>query len=44
MPESPTLSLRPLRWLFLDLNNGRVDRVGTKIAFGRIPDLHEFHE
>ena len=26
------------------LNNGRVDRVGTKIAFGRIPDLHEFHE
>ena len=26
------------------LNGGRVDRVGTKIAFGRIPDLHEFHE
>ncbi|MDO7842033.1 DNA polymerase Y family protein [Sphingomonas immobilis] len=23
---------------------GRVDRVGTKIAFGRIPDLDEFHE
>ena len=26
------------------LNNGRVDRVGTKIAFGRIPDMDEFHE
>lgn len=26
------------------LGNGRVDRVGTKIAFGRIPDLNEFHE
>ncbi len=26
------------------MTNGRVDRVGTKIAFGRIPDLHEFHE
>lgn len=23
---------------------GRIDRVGTKIAFGRIPDLAEFHE
>jgi len=23
---------------------GRVDRVGTKIAFGRIPDMDEFHE
>jgi DNA polymerase-4 len=23
---------------------GRIDRVGTKIAFGRIPDLDEFHE
>jgi DNA polymerase-4 len=26
------------------LNGGRVDAVGTKIAFGRIPDLDEFHE
>jgi DNA polymerase-4 len=23
---------------------GRVDRIGTKIAFGRIPDMDEFHE
>ena len=23
---------------------GRIDRVGTKIAFGRIPDMDEFHE
>jgi DNA polymerase IV len=26
------------------LNGGRLDRVGTKIAFGRIPELDEFHE
>ncbi|NIJ24436.1 Y-family DNA polymerase [Sphingomonas japonica] len=26
------------------LGGGRLDRVGTKIAFGRIPDLDEFHE
>jgi DNA polymerase IV len=26
------------------LHGGRMDRVGTKIAFGRIPDLDEFHE
>ena len=26
------------------LGGGRVDRVGTKIAFGRIPELGEFHE
>ena len=26
------------------LSGGRVDRVGTKIAFGRIPELSEFHE
>ena len=26
------------------LNGGRIDRVGTKIAFGRIPELSEFHE
>ena len=26
------------------LAGGRADRVGTKIAFGRIPDLAEFHE
>ncbi|WP_235532784.1 type VI secretion protein ImpB [Sphingomonas sp. Leaf412] len=26
------------------LNGGRLDRVGTKIAFGRIPEAHEFHE
>lgn len=26
------------------LNGGRLDRVGTKIAFGRIPDIAEFHE
>ena len=26
------------------LGGGRVDRVGTKIAFGRIPELDEFHE
>jgi DNA polymerase IV len=26
------------------LGGGRIDRVGTKIAFGRIPDLSEFHE
>jgi DNA polymerase-4 len=26
------------------MEGGRIDRVGTKIAFGRIPDLDEFHE
>jgi DNA polymerase-4 len=26
------------------LRGGRVDRVGSKIAFGRIPELDEFHE
>ena len=26
------------------LGGGRIDRVGTKIAFGRIPDADEFHE
>lgn len=26
------------------LHGGRLDRVGTKIAFGRIPEMHEFHE
>ena len=26
------------------LHGGRLDRVGTKIAFGRIPEAHEFHE
>ncbi|HVF94581.1 MAG TPA: type VI secretion protein ImpB [Sphingomonas sp.] len=26
------------------LGGGRVDRVGTKIAFGRIPEASEFHE
>ena len=26
------------------LSGGRLDRVGTKIAFGRIPDIAEFHE
>ncbi|MDV3455909.1 type VI secretion protein ImpB [Sphingomonas sp. HF-S4] len=26
------------------LGGGRIDAVGTKIAFGRIPDLDEFHE
>jgi DNA polymerase-4 len=26
------------------LHGGRIDRVGTKIAFGRIPELSEFHE
>ena len=26
------------------LNGGRLDRVGAKIAFGRIPELSEFHE
>lgn len=26
------------------MNGGRLDRVGTKIAFGRIPELNEFHE
>ena len=26
------------------LGGGRIDRVGTKIAFGRIPELSEFHE
>jgi DNA polymerase-4 len=26
------------------LGNGRIDRVGTKIAFGRIPERAEFHE
>lgn len=26
------------------LSGGRIDRVGTKIAFGRIPDMDEFHE
>lgn len=26
------------------LGNGRIDSVGSKIAFGRIPELDEFHE
>ena len=26
------------------LHGGRIDKVGTKIAFGRIPELSEFHE
>ncbi|WP_315763029.1 type VI secretion protein ImpB [Sphingomonas sp. Y38-1Y] len=26
------------------LGGGRIDRVGTKIAFGRIPEINEFHE
>ncbi|MBN2971071.1 hypothetical protein JW805_03455 [Roseomonas aeriglobus] len=26
------------------MTGGRIDRVGTKIAFGRIPDMDEFHE
>ena len=26
------------------LNGGRLDHVGAKIAFGRIPELSEFHE
>ncbi|WEK01964.1 MAG: type VI secretion protein ImpB [Candidatus Sphingomonas phytovorans] len=26
------------------LHGGRLDRVGTKIAFGRIPEMSEFHE
>ena len=26
------------------LGAGRMDSVGTKIAFGRIPEMHEFHE
>ena len=26
------------------LDGGRIDRVGTKIAFGRIPEMDEFHE
>jgi DNA polymerase-4 len=26
------------------LHGGRIDRVGTKIAFGRIPEADEFHE
>lgn len=26
------------------LHGGRIDRVGTRIAFGRIPELAEFHE
>src|SRR6476646_2055895 len=26
------------------LTGGRIDRVGTSIAFGRIPDIAEFHE
>ncbi len=26
------------------MGGGRIDRVGTKIAFGRIPDRSEFHE
>ena len=26
------------------LGGGRIDRVGTKIAFGRIPEMDEFHE
>ena len=26
------------------LGGGRLDRIGTKIAFGRIPELGEFHE
>lgn len=26
------------------IHGGRIDAVGTKIAFGRIPEAHEFHE
>jgi DNA polymerase-4 len=26
------------------MGGGRIDRVGTKIAFGRIPEMSEFHE
>src|SRR3569623_1542437 len=26
------------------LHGGRIDRVGTKVAFGRIPELDAFHE
>jgi len=26
------------------MDGSRTDRVGTRIAFGRIPDLDEFHE
>jgi DNA polymerase-4 len=26
------------------LHGGRLDHVGSKIAFGRIPELDEFHE
>ncbi|MDG2533828.1 hypothetical protein P6144_09235 [Sphingomonas sp. HITSZ_GF] len=26
------------------LQGGRIDRAGTKIAFGRIPEMSEFHE
>ncbi|MGK6320605.1 DNA polymerase Y family protein [Sphingomonas sp. DT-204] len=26
------------------LHGGRIDRVGTRIAFGRIPEMDEFHE
>jgi DNA polymerase-4 len=26
------------------LHGGRIDRIGSKIAFGRIPDLGGFHE
>ena len=26
------------------LDGSRIDRIGTKIAFGRIPDMDEFHE
>ena len=26
------------------MHGDRIDRVGTKIAFGRIPEMHEFHE
>lgn len=26
------------------LHGGRIDRIGSKIAFGRIPELDEFHE
>ena len=26
------------------LHGGRIDRIGSKIAFGRIPEFDEFHE
>ena len=26
------------------VTGGRIDRVGTSIAFGRVPDTAEFHE